>query len=417
MAKNKKVLNPAAIFRANAPKVLGIQYFVLSFFWLIFIALLIAAVVFFSIERARVNGDNNVDAILDQIAKSNDQAEKTELYKKLMDIKYPLIDFSLMAFVAFSASSAPIADWSVAWAQRLNNINLAYSYIFITALIAIIGFVFYLIVIIRIYNRARFEKRHGLVVNYHNDYVIYDIKMYLNFTVNLAIVFSFFNFLSTLVALAYGIILVLVSYFFWYILRIKSETLVKHKWWKSPNFVLFAIILVIQNSFNILKVIFANEFGVNLDLILSVLFPIGTITVMLTILIRNMLNTQVSAVMKAIKTIYARVTAFRIFYYSQKQKSLEDYTFVSQLPTMIKAPFAQDAINTTQAYKLMTVIDESTTFIQEHYEKEKEKKYMLYHLFNNVIDIAEIQEIKSNKLKLEAQQAAKDKKKQKKKKK
>lgn len=413
MAKTKKVLNPTAIFRVNAPKVLGLQYFILSFFWLIFIALLVAAVVLFSIERAKVNGDNNVDGILDQIANSNDQAEKTKLYKQLMDIKYPLIDFSLMAFVAFSGSP-PISDWATAWAQRLNNINLAYSYIFITALIAIIGFVFYLIVIVRIYSRARFEKRHGLVVNYHNDYVIYDIKMYLNFTVNLAIVFSFFNFLSTLVALAYGIILVLVSYFFWYILRIKSETLVKNKWWKSPNFVLFAIILVIQNTFNILKVIFANEFGVNLDLILSVLFPIGTITVMLTILIRNMLNTQVSAVMKAIKTIYARVTAYRIFYYSQKQKSLEDYTFVSQLPTIIKVPFAQNAINTSQAYKLMTIVDDTTTFIQEHYEKEKEKKYMLYHLFNNVTDIAEIQEIKNNKLKLEAQKATKEKKKSKK---
>lgn len=414
MGKTKKTLNPAAIFRGNAPKVLGLQYFILSFFWLIFIVLLIAAVVFFSVERAKINGDNDVNGILDKIANSDSQAEKTTLYKQLMDIKYPIIDFSLMAFIAFSSSSAPISDWAAAWTQRLNNINLAYSYIFITALIAIIGFIFYIIVIVRIYSRARFEKRHDLVVNYHNDYVIYDIKMYLNFTVNLAIVFSFFNFLSTLVALAYGAILVLVSYFFWYILRIKSETLVKHKWWKSPNFILFAIILIVQNTFNILKVIFANEFGVNLDLIISVLFPIGTITVMLTILIRNMLNTQVSAVMKAIKTIQARVTAYRIFYYSQKQKSLEDYTFVTQLPTMIKVPFAKNTINTAQAYKLMTIIDDTTTFIEQHYEKEKEKKYMLYHLFTNVIEIDEITEIKSNKLKLESQKKAKENKKKKK---
>lgn len=408
MGKNKKVdLNKALHV---SPKVLGLQYFVLSFFWLIFIALLITAVVFFSIERARVNSENNVNGILDQIANSNDQAEKTTLYKQLMNIKYPIIDFALMAFVAFSSSNVPISDWGAAWTQRLNNINLAYSYIFITALIAIIGFVFYIIVIVRVYHRAWFEKRHSLEVKFHNDYVIYDIKMYLTFIVNLAIVFSFFNFLSTLVALAYGIILVLVSYFFWYILRIKTETLIKHKWWKSPNFLLFTIILVIQNGFNILKVIFANEFGVNLDLILSVLFPIGTITVMLTVLIRNMLNSQVSMVLKAIKAINARVTAYRIFYYSQKQKSLEDYTFVSQLPTLIRNPFASNAINTSQAYKLMTLIDETTTFFEQHYEKEKEKKYMLYHLFNNVTDIAEIEEIKKNKLKLETDQKPKKKK-------
>lgn len=412
MGKNKTA-NSDALLRINAPRVLGLQYFILSFFWLIFIGLLIAAVVLFTVERARVNSDNNVNAILDQIANSNDQAEKTTLYKQLMDIKYPFIDFSLMNFIVFS-SSPPISDWAAAWTQRLNNINLAYSYIFITALIAIVGFIFYIIVIVRVYNRANFEKRHDLVVKYHNDFVIYDIKMYLSFIINLAIVFSFFNFLSTLVALAYGVILVLVSYFFWYVLRIKSELLVKHKWWKSSNFVLFAIIVIIQNGFNILKVVFANEFGVNLDLILSVLFPIGTITVMLTILIRNMLNTQVSAIMKAIKTIYARVTSYRIFYYSQKQKSLEDYTFVTQLPTLIKGPFAKNAINTTQAYKLMTQIDEATTFIEQHYKKEKEKKYMLYHLFNEVTDVAEIAEIKSNKLKLEAQEAQKEKKKKKK---
>lgn len=403
-----KAINSKLIFRFNSPKVLGLQYFILSFFWLVFIALLVATVVFFSIERDRINNSNNVNEILDKIANSGDASQITAWYKELMDIKYPLIDFSLMTFVAFSNSnSAPISDWEAAWNQRINNINLAYSYIFITALIAIIGFIFYLIIIIKVYCRASFEKRYNLNVKYHNDYVIYDIRIYLNFTINLAIVFSFFNFLSTLVSLAYGFILVLVSYLFWYGFKIKSETLIKHKWWKSPNFALFTTILLVQNMFNILKIIFANEFGVNLDLILSVLFPIGTITVMITLLIRNMMNTQVSAIMKAIKTINVRVSSYRIFYYSQKEKSLEDYTFVSQLPILIKIPFAKNAINTHDAYKLMTIIDEAATFFEQHFEKEKEKKYMLYHLFNEITDVDEIAEIKFNQLKIEAQKQKK----------
>lgn len=391
----------------SSPKVLGAQYFILSFFWLIFIALLIAAIIAFSLERDTINRKNNVDGILSEIANSDSQATKTELYKQLMNIKYPIIDFSLMSFISFSKSNAPISDWAAAWTQRLNNINLAYSYIFITALIAIIGFVFYIIIIIKIYRRASFQKRYNLDIKFHNDFIIYDTRIYLNFIVNLAIVFSFFNFVSTLVALAYGIILVLVSSFFWYVLRIKNEILVKHKWWKSSNFILFTIILVIQNSFSFLKVIFANEFGVNLDLILSVLFPIGTITVMITILIRNMMNTQVSAVMTAIKTINARVTAYRIFYYSQKEKSLEDYTFVTQLPVLVKGPFATNSITTNDAYKLMTEIDEATTFFEQHFEKEKERRYMLYHLFNEVTNVAEIEEIKRNRLKIEAQRKKK----------
>lgn len=395
-------------------RVLAFQYYVLTFFWLIFIGLLVTAVILIFMERARVNADNDVAGKLAEIANSSDPVRKTQLYQELMAIKYPLLDFSLMTFVVFASSNIPISDWGVAWTQRLNNINLAYSYIFITALIAIVGFVFYVVIIAKIYNRMRFEKRYGMDVKFHNDYVIYDIRMYLNFIVSLAIVFSFFNFLSTLVSLAYGIILVLVSYFFWYILKIKTEILVRHKWWKSPNFILFAIIFVIQNGFNILKVVFANQFGVNLDLILSILFPIGTITVMITLLIRNMLSTQVSAIMKAIKTIAARVSSYRIFFYSQKEKSLEDYTFVSQLPILIKKPFEKNAITAHEAFKLMWTIDDAAKFFEQHFNKPKEQRYMLYHLFNEVTDVAEIEEIKRNRLKIETQKAKKAKKKKRK---
>lgn len=404
MVKNKKGIG-------SSPKVLGLQYILLSFFWLIFIGFLVAAVILILMEQSRVNADNNVSGILSEIANSSDQAQITALYQQLMNIKYPILDFSLMSFIAFSSSNAPVSDWGAAWTQRVNNINLAYSYIFITALIAIIGFIFYLVIITKVYDRARFERRYKLDIKFHNDYVIYDIRIYLNFIVNLAIVFSFFNFLSTLISLAYGIVLVLVSYFFWYILKIKTEILVKHKWWKSANFILFLVILLIQNSYSILKVVFANEFNVNLDLILSVLFPIGTITVMITLLIRNMLSTQVSAVTKAIKTIALRVTSYRIFFYSQKEKSLEDYTFVTQLPVLIKGPLEKNAITAHEAFKLMGVVDEAAKFFEQHFTKPKEQRYMLFHLFNEITSTDEIEELRNTRIKVEAEKAKKAKKK------
>lgn len=95
--------------------------------------------------------------------------------------------------------------------QRSNNINTAYSYIFITILIALI---FYIVIIIRLYRRRTFQKKYGLTTQFTSDYPIYDIKMYLGFIVNLAIFFSFFNFLTTIIVLIYGVILVLTSYFF-----------------------------------------------------------------------------------------------------------------------------------------------------------------------------------------------------------
>lgn len=377
------------------------QYFVLLFFWIIFIALLMMALILFLNERMTINNEKGVAGILNDIANATNDAEKTPLYKKLMDIYYPLIDFSLMSFVFTQKNDIAISDWGGAWSQRTNNINTAYSYIFITILIALIALIFYIVIIIKLYQRRTFQKKYRLTTEFTNDYSIYDIKMYLGFTINLAIVFSFFNFLTTIIVLIYGAILVLTSYFFWYVLNIKTEVLIIQKWWKSPNFVLFSSIILFQNGYTLLKAVFAQKFNVNLDLILSIILPIGTITIFITLLIKNMLSSQVTAVKTAIKTINAKISAFQIFYYTQKEKALEDYTFVSQLPTLVRIPLQNNSIDTKQAFLLMATIDETIIFFKTHFHKPKELNYMLFHLFNRITDIKEIEEIKSNILKVE----------------
>lgn len=396
----KKKLSLNALQSSKSHKVVGIQYIILAIFWLIFIAALVATVVIFISE---LNG--NKPKVNDLINKINDPTTPaTDLngyYSDLLKIKYFLIDFSLINFIKFGTAQ-PTIDPAAAWTQRYNDINLAYSYVFITALIAIIGFVFYLVVIYKLFARVRFEHHYGFSLNFPSDYPIYDTKMYLGFVVNLAIVFGFFNFLTTIIVLLYGIILVLVSYFFWYILKIKTEVLVMHKWWKSPNFVLFLSIVLIQNGFAFVRTFFISEFGVDLNLILSILFPIGTITVMITLLIRNMLNTKVSAIKKAIKTINAKVSAFRIFYYTQKETSLEDYTFVSQLPPLVRIPLENNNVTIKEAYQLMTLINDAAKFFELHFPKEKERNYMLFHLFNEITQVEEIKEIEENVLKYQA---------------
>ncbi|WP_241970174.1 hypothetical protein [Spiroplasma poulsonii] len=193
--------------------------------------------------------------------------------------------------------------------------------------------------------------------------------------------------------------MVLVSYFFWYVLNKKTEVLVPHKWWKATNFSFFVTVLLIQNGYTLIKAIFATKFGVDLDIILLIIIPIGTITVIIAVFIKNMLSTKVTAVRNAIKTIGAKVSAFRIFYYTEKEKALEDYAFVTQLPTLVKGPLSTNSIDTKTAYQLMTIIDETAAFFEQHFAtKEKEKNYMLYHLFNEITDVAEIEEIKDNRL-------------------
>lgn len=123
-----------------------------------------------------------------------------------------------------------------------------------------------------------------------------------------------------------------------------------------------------------------------------------------------MLSTKVTGLRNAIKTIGAKVSAFRIFYYTEKERALEDYVFVTQLPTLVKGPVSTNSIDTKTAYQIIIIIDETAAFFEQHFAtKEKEKNYMLYHLFNEITDVAEIEEIKDNVLKVEAKKQKGDK--------
>ena len=389
---------------ARVRKILGFKYFVLTFFWLIFFGLLLTVVILFTIERANVNNANHVNDILKQIAVAS-ASEKVDLYQQLLNIKYPIIDFSLLTFLLFTSSwnSKPISgDYSTSWNQRVTNINVAYSYVFITALVALIALIFYFVIIVKLYLRSAFERKYDLQRKFDNHYDLFNVKIYLNFISSLAILLCFFNFLSTLVAITYGIILLIASGIFRYFFKQKNVILLNHKWWKSPNFILYFSIALIQNGYNILKTLFANQFGVDLDLILTILFPVGTITIFLVILIRNLLNTNITQVKKAIKNINTRIDSFRIFFYSQKEKSLEDFTFVEALPILIRTPLKKNLISAQEAYALMIKINEAALFIEKNFEKKNERNYMLYHLFNEITDIAEIDDIKTNVLKVQA---------------
>jgi hypothetical protein len=148
-----------------------------------------------------------------------------------------------------------------------------------------------------------------------------------------------------------------------------------------------------------LKSIFLSKFGVNLDLIFQIILPIGTITLIVGLFIKNLLSSKVNSVLNAIKTIDGKIVSFRAFFYTNKQDSLNDYNFVSSLPPLIKNPLIKGNMSHQQANDLMLQLDEMATFINNKYQK-KQRQYMLYVLFNQVASVDEINEIKTNTLKL-----------------
>jgi hypothetical protein len=156
-------------------------------------------------------------------------------------------------------------------------------------------------------------------------------------------------------------------------------------------------VMFFQNTYTLVKSIFMLDLGVNLDLIFSIILPIGTITVIIGLFIKNMMSSKVSGVTSAIKSIGANVASFRVFFYTQGQDSLNDYSFVEILPPMIKVPLTGNKIKKDQAYQLMTQLDQMAQFIETTFaDDDKQRNYMLYILFNNVKSIDELNEIKSN---------------------
>jgi hypothetical protein len=160
--------------------------------------------------------------------------------------------------------------------------------------------------------------------------------------------------------------------------------------------------MIFQNIYTIIKAIFLSKWGVNLDLIFSIILPIGTITVIVGIFIKNMLNSKVNSVLNAIKGIGGTIATFRTFAYTNGINALDDFNFVAILPPMIKIPLTTGKINKEQAGNLMKELDDGAKFIEAHYvDNPKEKQYMLYTLLNNITSVEQINELKNNTLKLE----------------
>jgi hypothetical protein len=229
--------------------------------------------------------------------------------------------------------------------------------------------------------------------------------MYADLILNLAMVFAFFNFIDTLIVVGYWVILYSITYVVTRIITKKlkielpaslRDTSNVFKPDKSMLLYLIAI-MIFQNCYTIIKGFFINEYGVNLDLIISIIFPIGTITLIIGLFIKKMMDSKVNFVRKAIKTIPNTISTFRMFFNSQGINSLNDYDFVSILPPLIKGELRKGQENKQKTFELLTKLNESAKYIEDKYSgKEKQKNYLLYVIFNTTSAEEEVDEIMSN---------------------
>lgn len=317
---------------------------------------------------------------------------------------YSLTNFSLMTFIN-NAFSQPATDPTTAWTNRSNALDLAYSYLFITALITIVGLAMQVFISCVMIHEQRKIKKFNLSTKFATSTInltVFKIKLYTDFIMSLAIVFAFFNFLSTLIVIGYW----LLNWISWFIFHLYDKKYEKNNTSMNDNrsnLQYLAFVMIYQNIYTLVKAVFLSRWGVNLDLIFSIILPIGTITVIVGLFIKNLLNSKISNVMRDVKNINSVINTFRTFYYTNRENALKDFDFIAILPPMIKNPLTKGDITTQQTVELINELDDTTKFIEDHYAKNvKEKQFMLYTLFNNVTNKEQINEMKENILKLQA---------------
>ena len=387
-----------------------------TLFWTIFCGVIIAFTILFIIERGHVNNQKfwvsdldgrsgmfSINDIKNLIATGtiNSSSGLSQAYVLMYQhAQYPLIDFSLMVSFFTNFQTAP-SDPATAWSVRSTSVDMAYSYLFITAMIAAIALIFQLLMCAETLIQAHKERKYELSTKYPNNflsYKLFNINMFMNFISNLAIVFAFFNFLSTLIVIGYWIFLYSVQFIHKLVFK-KNPNLTDSFSSNKHDFWYLIFVMLFQNLYTMLKSIFLSKLGVNLDLIFQIILPIGTITLIVGLFIKNLLNSKVNCVLNSIKTIDGKIASFRAFFYTNEKKSLDDYNFVSLLPPLIKQPLIKGTVNNEQANKLTNELDETIDFINDKY-KNKQRQYMLYVLFNQISSLDEIQEIKINTNKL-----------------
>jgi hypothetical protein len=127
-----------------------------------------------------------------------------------------------------------------------------------------------------------------------------------------------------------------------------------------------------------------NGFGVNLDIIMQIIIPIGTVTVIIGLFIKNMMSSKLNATKNKIKNIGDSVNKIRMFVTLQGTKAFDDYDFLNLLPSFLKEKIIDGQVDKKALLNSLIEYEKISRFIEDNYKKkDMDKKYLLY-VMNNV---------------------------------
>jgi hypothetical protein len=178
------------------------QHGLLMLFWIVYCSLLLTCLLLFISEKSM---------LFNEIERYPNKTDYPAL-SGLIDKYAFFIQLSLMSFMFFDKNQVnqiTEADFK----NKMQQIDIAYSYLFITTLLAFLGLAMYILFIQKSIQSQRLSRQLELSGRFGLSYQSFKVEIYLTILTNLTIIFSFFNPLVTLLSALYGLFLLIVSVF------------------------------------------------------------------------------------------------------------------------------------------------------------------------------------------------------------
>jgi hypothetical protein len=112
---------------------------------------------------------------------------------------------------------------------------------------------------------------------------------------------------------------------------------------------------------------------------MNIILPIGTITVIVGIFIKNLMNSKISSVRKKIKDTPGIISSVCLYLSLKGKDSFKDYEFVLSLPESIKNKLTSKAYSVDEACKILSKKLNIISFIKINFKHNiPDQNYLLY---------------------------------------
>ncbi|WP_308149427.1 hypothetical protein [Spiroplasma sp. AdecLV25b] len=287
-------------------------------------------------------------------------------------------------------NNAKITDDVITTLKTYLYIAILGSYVAASALI---------LIQIKCWFKKYVETKYEVISNFENNFFIFKILLVLNVAKNITYIFCFTNVFTTA--------LVLIYWFFYLIIYLILEKIVGEKnqilgnpWWKDSQKRSLFFILGIEVLYLIVKnlILKLTNGQTNIDQVLKYFIPASSLALILAVFVQSLVKNDVKKILHNINNVSDKVDDFKIFYNWDSTRVVDDYLFIKEAPLVIRNKIKSKVLVTSEKKEVLMLITEIykfLNFIETQNIRTSEVRYIYYHLFYELSDANEMEQIKA----------------------